>query len=58
MVTNMKKKVAEAKEKWGNTSAYKEHVEKTKNYSKQKWDSLACENIAESYNRELLYLYP
>ena len=32
---------AEAQEKWGNTSAYKEHTEKTKNYSKQKWDTLA-----------------
>lgn len=31
----------EAQEKWGNTSAYKEHTEKTKNYSKQKWDTLA-----------------
>ena len=31
----------EVKEKWGNNSAYKEHVEKTKDYSKQKWDSLA-----------------
>ena len=31
----------EVKEKWGNTSAYKEHTEKTKNYSKHKWDSLA-----------------
>ena len=41
LVTNMKNKVSEVKEKWGNTSAYKEHVEKTKDYSKQKWDSLA-----------------
>ena len=32
---------AEAKEKWGNTDAYKEHSQKTKNYSKQKWNSLA-----------------
>ncbi len=32
---------AEAKEKWGNTTAYKEHTEKTKNYSEQKWDVLA-----------------
>ena len=31
----------EVQEKWGNTSAYKEHTEKTKNYSKQKWDTLA-----------------
>ena len=32
---------AEAKEKWGNTDAYKEHAERTKNYSKQKWNDLA-----------------
>ena len=30
----------EAQEKWGKTEAYKEHKEKTKNYSKQKWDDL------------------
>lgn len=32
---------AEVKEKWGNTDAYKEHSEKTKDYSKDKWNSLA-----------------
>ena len=32
---------AEAKEKWGQTAAYKEHEEKSKNYSKQDWDALA-----------------
>ena len=31
---------AEAKEKWGKTDAYKEHEEKTKNYSKQKWNDI------------------
>ena len=31
----------EAKEKWGKTDAYKEHEEKTKNYSKQKWNDIA-----------------
>ena len=31
----------EAQKKWGNTDAYKEHAEKTKNYSKQKWNNLA-----------------
>ena len=31
----------EAQEKWGNTSAYKEHTEKTKHYSKEKWNNLA-----------------
>ena len=32
---------AEAKEKWGKTGAYKEHAQRTKNYSKQKWNDLA-----------------
>ena len=32
---------AEAREKWGKTDAYKEHGEKTKGYSKQKWNDLA-----------------
>jgi predicted secreted protein len=31
---------AEAKDKWGKTEAYKEHVEKTKHYSKEKWNNL------------------
>ncbi len=34
---------AEAKKKWGNTDAYKEHTEKTKNYSADKWNNLAEE---------------
>ena len=32
---------AEAREKWGKTDAYKEHTERTKSYSKQKWNDLA-----------------
>ena len=32
---------AETQEKWGKTDAYKEHAERTKNYSKQKWNDLA-----------------
>ena len=32
---------AEAQEKWGKTDAYKEHAERTKNYSRQKWNDLA-----------------
>jgi len=32
---------AEAQEKWGKTNAFKEHAEKTKNYTRQKWDELA-----------------
>ena len=31
----------EAREKWGNTEAYKQHREKTKDYSGQKWSDLA-----------------
>ena len=27
----------EARERWGNTDAYREHEKKTKNYSKDKW---------------------
>ena len=30
----------EAEEKHGHTSAYKEHIEKTKHYSKEKWNNL------------------
>ena len=33
----------EVKEKWGNTKEYKEHQEKTKDNSKEKWDSLNSE---------------
>lgn len=31
----------EAQEKWGKTEVYKEHAEKTKRYSKQKWNDLS-----------------
>ena len=31
----------EVKEKWGHTDAYKEHAQRTKNYSKEKWKDLA-----------------
>ena len=33
---------AEAREKWGKTEAYQEHAEKTRGYSKDKWNSLAA----------------
>ena len=33
---------SEAQEKWGNTEAFKEHQEKTKSYSKEKWNSMAA----------------
>ena len=41
----------EAQEKWGKTDAYKEHAERTKNYSKQKWNDLAegMEHIVEKF---------
>lgn len=31
---------AEAKQRWGKTDAYKEHAEKTKNYTQDKWQNL------------------
>ena len=31
----------EAKQRWGHTDAYKQHEEKTRNYSRQTWDDLA-----------------
>ena len=34
---------AEVEQKWGETDAYKEHSERTADYSKQKWYDLACE---------------
>ncbi len=34
---------AEAEAKWGKTDAYKEHTEKTKDYSKDKWNNLVEE---------------
>ena len=32
----------EVKEKWGKTDAYREHAQRTKNYSKQEWNDLAA----------------
>ena len=40
--TEFEKYKAEAREKWGNTNAYQEHAEKTRGYSKDKWNSLAA----------------
>lgn len=34
---------AEARERWGETDAYREHTEKTKGYSAQTWENLAGE---------------
>ena len=33
----MKKYETQAQERWGDTSAYREHEQKTKNYTKEKW---------------------
>ena len=33
----MKNYETEARSRWGNTDAYREHEQKTKNYSKEKW---------------------
>ena len=33
----MKSHSTEARERWGNTYAYREHEQKTKNYTKEKW---------------------
>ena len=33
----MNKYSAEARERWGDTDAYREHEQKTKNYTKEKW---------------------
>jgi len=41
--SKFEKHKAEAQEKWGKTDAYKEHAERTKNYSKQKWNDLTEE---------------
>ena len=34
---------AEAQERWGTTDAHKEHVEKTKHYGKDQWNSLVAD---------------
>ena len=41
----------EAKEKWGGTAAYKESAEKTKDYSKEKWNEItsAMEDIMAEF---------
>ena len=38
--SEFEKHKAEAQEKWGQTSAYKEHAERTRDYSKQKIEQL------------------
>ncbi len=41
--SEIEKLKAEAKEKWGQTAAYREHAERTGKYSDQKWNALAEE---------------
>jgi len=36
----MKTYETEARERWGDTDAYREHAEKTKTYTKEKWDAV------------------
>ena len=40
-MSEFEKYKTEAEEKWGQTEAFKQHEQKTKEYSKQKWDDLA-----------------
>lgn len=40
--TQFEQHKAEAKARWGTTDAYKQHAEKTKNYSKQTWNDLTA----------------
>ena len=46
-----KKYETEAREKWGNTDAYTEYSEQTKNYSDRKWNDLAAgmDNIMSEF---------
>ena len=39
--SEFEKRKAEARERWGKTDAYKEHAERTKNYSEKKWNDLS-----------------
>ena len=34
---------SEVQDRWGTTDAYKEHIEKTKNYSKDTWNGLTAD---------------
>ena len=38
----MKNYENEARSRWGNTDAYREHEQKTKNYTKEKWTEASC----------------
>lgn len=49
--SEFEKNQAEAREKWGKTEAYKEHAERTKNYSRQRLNDLAegLDNIMAAF---------
>lgn len=44
--SEFKKHRAEARDMWGKTEDYREHKEKTRDYSRQKWNDLAWEILA------------
>ena len=54
----MDKYKTEARERWGNTDAYREHEQETKNYTKEKWAEIneglmaIFAEFAECKNRE------
>ena len=39
--SELEKHTAEVQDKWGQTPAYQEYTQRTKNYSKQNWNTLA-----------------
>ncbi len=41
VMSEFEKYKVEAQEKWGNTDAYRQHADKTKHYSQEKWNDLA-----------------
>ena len=45
----------EIKNKWGNTESYKEFSTKTKDYSKEKWDTIS-KNLMNIFNSFSIYL--
>jgi hypothetical protein len=49
----MNKYSAETREHWGDTSAYREHQEKTKHYTKEKWaKAVSRQDLAVDQNRQ------
>ena len=51
-MNDFEKYKTEVKEKWGQTEAFREHEEKTKDYSKEKWNSLAedMDNLMQQFS--------